>query len=106
MPVYRSNTERLESILKECIETFIEKEVEYGQDDSGFEFIAAFEDRNSIEVCFTTFMKHIDVLRMWKKTPEKLPLKVLRHRIVDAVNYLALLEDEWERNLKVPNEPY
>jgi hypothetical protein len=107
MPKPGNNIKRLEELLQECINTFKDKELEYGPDTSGFEFIASFENRNSIEVCMTLLLKHIDVLRMWMRTPEELSIKVLRHRLIDAINYLALLEDEWEKtvNKARPTEP-
>lgn len=85
-------------ILADVEKELIEKYAEYKEPGKGFEVTANYlgGEFTGLVVCFTLFLKHIGVLNKWKLTPEKFPLKRVRHRIVDAIGYLLMLYFMWD----------
>jgi hypothetical protein len=88
---------RPEEIFKKCAEEINRKAVEYGELGSDYDDMAAYEERKPTEVCFSLFMKHVTVLKKIAKNPTNFPLKIMEHRVMDAVNFLCVLQNEIEK---------
>ena len=86
-----------DKIFKACAEELNRKTLEYGEIGSDYKDMAAFEERKPTEVCFSLLMKHIVVLKKIAANPTGFPLKLLDHRVMDAVNFLCVLQNEIER---------